>query len=123
MVAIQATSGAHLIFLGRYIVSQPHVMRTVDIVRGRRERFQGIVVPDGAQVPLTINIDSSKVRNTAWLHADTLKSLQRSALLQTIVSAGHHAETLVHKDTGSGRVASVPVTLDVCCGRCPGSSG
>lgn len=45
----------------RYIVSQPHVMRTVDIVRGLRERFPGIVVPDGCDVPLTINIDSSKV--------------------------------------------------------------
>jgi hypothetical protein len=46
----------------RYIVSQPHVMRTVDIVRALRERFPGIVVPDGCDVPLTINIDSSKVR-------------------------------------------------------------
>ena len=48
----------------RYIVSQPHVMRTVDIVRALRERFPGLVVPNGAEVPLTINIDSSKVRWT-----------------------------------------------------------
>lgn len=47
----------------RYIVSQPHVLRTVDVVRELRERFPGIVVPDGAEVPLTINIDSSKVRS------------------------------------------------------------
>jgi hypothetical protein len=37
-------------------------MRTVDIVARLRERFPGLVVPDGAKVPLTINIDSSKVR-------------------------------------------------------------
>lgn len=36
-------------------------MRTIDIVAELRERFPGIVVPDGIQVPLTINIDSSKV--------------------------------------------------------------
>jgi hypothetical protein len=46
----------------RYIVSQPHVMRTVDIVRELRERFPGLVVPHGIKVPLTINIDSSKVQ-------------------------------------------------------------
>jgi hypothetical protein len=63
----------------RYIVSQPHVMRTVDIVRGLRERFPGIVVPDGAEVPLTINIDSSKV---CWA-LGCREGQHRAAFLQT----------------------------------------
>ncbi len=37
-------------------------MRTIDIVAVLRQRFPGILVPDGADVPLTINIDASKVR-------------------------------------------------------------
>ena len=59
-VIVERRSG-HVPAAQRYIVSQPHVMRTVDIVRELRERFPGIVVPDGTKVSVTINIDSSKV--------------------------------------------------------------
>lgn len=44
-------------------------MRTIDIVAVLRQRFPGILVPDGADVPLTINIDASKVRALLCLDA------------------------------------------------------